>query len=153
MTIYEKVVFLRHIHYFKKSSSTHICYSPFCIRAKETNTTLNYVPERVCKYYYRFYCIAYQACCDKGGPLWPRGPLYPPFPYATIDEKDAEATGEISCYQFIVRVHSLQRFSDIISEGYYSAAQRPLACEDVCMHVGAWVCASKRPSTCVCACG
>ena len=39
----------------------------FCIRAKETNTTLNSVPWRFCKYYYRcFDCIAYHECCDRG---------------------------------------------------------------------------------------
>ena len=40
------------------------------------------VPWRVCKYYYCWFdCIAYQECCDRWGPLWLTGPLYPPFPY------------------------------------------------------------------------
>ena len=57
-------------------------YSTFCICAKETNTTLNCVPWRVCKYYYCWFdCIAYQECCDRWGPLWLTGSLYPPFPY------------------------------------------------------------------------
>ena len=82
LTIYEKVVFVRHINYLRKVSKTHMWYSTFCICAKETNTTLNCFPWRVCKYYYCwFHCIAYQECCDRWGPLWLTGPLYLPFPY------------------------------------------------------------------------
>ena len=82
LTIYEKVVFVRHINYLWKVPKTQMWYSTFCIFAKETNTTLNCVPWRVCKYYYCWFdCIAYQECCDRWGPLWLRGPLYPPFPY------------------------------------------------------------------------
>ena len=80
LIIYEKVVIMvRHINYFKKSTyNTNL----ICIRAKETNTTLKCVIWRVCKYYYRcFDCIAYQECCDRWGPLWLMGHLYPPFPY------------------------------------------------------------------------
>ena len=64
---------------------TQICNSPFSIRAKQTTTTLNGVPWRVCKHCYRsFDCSAYQDRYDTGGPVWPRGPLYLTFPYISV---------------------------------------------------------------------
>ena len=66
-------IILRNLH------KTQICNSPFSIRAKQTTTTLNGVPRRVCKHYYRsFDCSAYQDRYDSGGPL------YPTFPYGHV---------------------------------------------------------------------
>ena len=82
LIIYEKVMFVRHINYLRTVPKTQMWYSTFCICAKETNTTLNCVPWRVCKYYYCWFdCIAYQEYCDRWGLLWLTGPLYAPFPY------------------------------------------------------------------------
>ena len=53
--------FVIHVNYFKKNlHKTQICNSPFSVRAKQTTTTLNCVPWRVCQHYYRsFDCSAY----------------------------------------------------------------------------------------------
>ena len=44
---------------------------------------------------------------------------------------DAVATGEVSCYEVIVRLRSFLRYAETISQGYSSAEQQPLACENV----------------------
>ena len=48
---------------------------------------------------------------------------------------DTVDTGEVNCYHFTVRLRSLPRFAETISQGvlHCSAAQRPLVCEDGCI--------------------
>ena len=53
---------------------------------------------------------------------------------------DAIATGEVNCYNCIVRCRSIRRFTETISQGYYSAAQPHLSCEDM----GMWTVASQH---------
>ena len=47
-----------------------------------------------------------------------------------VHTADAVATGEVNCYNVIVRLRSLPRFAETTRQGYCSAEQRPLACED-----------------------
>ena len=48
----------------------------------------------------------------------------------TVLMADAVVTGKVSCHNLIVRLHSLPRFVETISQGYCKAMQQPLACED-----------------------
>ena len=54
------------------------------------------------------------------------GSLHYPSSNCAVPAADAVATGEINCYNFIVRFRSLPRFEGTISQGYGSAAQRPV---------------------------
>ena len=45
-----------------------------------------------------------------------------------VSTADAIATGEVNCYNCIVRC---RRFTETIGQGYYSAVQPHLSCEDM----------------------
>ena len=47
-----------------------------------------------------------------------------------VPTDDAVATIVVNSYTFLVRLHSLLRFAETISQGYSSAAQCPVACGD-----------------------
>jgi len=47
-----------------------------------------------------------------------------------VPTADAVAIGEVNWYTFLIRLRSLARFAETISQGYCSSAQWPLSCVD-----------------------
>ena len=45
-----------------------------------------------------------------------------------VSMADAVMNDNVSCYNVIIQVRSLQLFVEMISQGYYSGTQQPLAC-------------------------